>query len=110
MTKPLPEDEEFLSHYGVKGQKWGVRKRRNEAARKKQFSPANRARKMSEKDLKEAIARMELEKKYIDLSKGTTGAGKKYTRDILENSGKTAVGAAVGGVSAHVVKKILTKS
>jgi hypothetical protein len=52
---------------------------------------------------------MELEKKYVDLSRGTSGAGKKYARDILENSGKTLVGAAVGGIGGHLVKRELKK-
>lgn len=125
MNSPLVEDIQFLQHHGVKGMKWGVRnKRPDEAARAKRFGPSGtgrikgrskkatltgRAKRLNEEDLKKAIARMELEKRYVDLSRGTSGAGKRYTRDIIENSGKTAVGAAVGGVSAHLIKKALSK-
>lgn len=31
---------DFLAHYGKKGMKWGVRKRRNEAARAQKFGPS----------------------------------------------------------------------
>ena len=109
MGDALKEDVEFLKHYGTKGMRWGVRKRRNESARAKKFNATNRAKKLSDADLKTAIERMDLEKKYVDLSRGTSGAGKKYTREIIENSGKTVAGAVVGGVTGHLVKRALTK-
>lgn len=39
MTEPLPQDVEFLQHYGVKGMKWGVRSSRTtvETPRQKSF-------------------------------------------------------------------------
>lgn len=119
MAEPLVEDVAFLEHFGRKGMKWGVRKRRNEAERTERFRPktakerkaslTKRAKKLSDDDLKTAIGRMELEKKYVDLSKGTASTGKKYSRDLMENSGKTVVGAVVGGVTGHLVKNALTK-
>lgn len=121
MAEPLKEDVDFLEHHGVKGMRWGVRSpesrrrlggsgsSRRMKKRSEKSSARRKSKSLSNEQLKEAISRMELEKKYVDLSKGTSGAGKRYTSDLLSNSGKTAVGAVVGGVTGHYVKKALTK-
>lgn len=117
MSEPLAEDVAFLEHYGVKGMRWGVRrsnrsKKRSGSTPKKRRAPSaktlsNRAKRLSDEDLKDRISRMELEKKYIDLSRNTTGAGKKYTRELIESAGKTAAGGAVGAVTAHYINQKL---
>lgn len=96
----------ILEHHGVKGMKWGVRKKRNESARAKQFGSGKtrfkdaKVKDLSEEEINKRIKRMELEKRYSDLNKSKKKAGSDYVSTILSNSGKSAAGAAVGtGVS-----------
>lgn len=96
--------KDFLEHHGVKGMQWGKRKRRNEGDRAKTFGNKGakklKPKNLSDEEINKAIKRMELEKKYTQLSKGRVGAGKDYATGIMSNSGKAAAGAAVGtGVS-----------
>lgn len=96
--------DDFLSHYGVKGMKWGVRRSGGSSSGKKVTSSRARAKRMSDDELKTAVARLELEKKYIDLNAHTSAAGKKYAKNLLDQAGKVAVGAAVGAVVGAAVK------
>jgi len=103
----MMDAEEFLDHHGVKGQKWGVRKRRNEAARKAKFQkPAGR---LSDDKLKERIKRMELEKRYTDLNAPVKSEGKKYASELLKNSGKAATGTVVGTTISFAVGTALKR-
>lgn len=108
--------EEFLDHHGVKGQKWGVRKRRNESARAKAFGGGSKTRfkdakvkTLSEDEINKRIKRLELEKKYSELNKSQVKAGKDYASGILSNSGKAAAGAAVGTGVSFLVGRALKK-
>lgn len=66
---------DFLEHYGVKGQKWGVRKRRNESARKKSFGGSkkrktqeNPLKNISDRELQQIVNRMNMEQQYARLT------------------------------------------
>ena len=89
----------FLSHYGVKGMKWGVRKDRRakaKAARKKggaaKKSGAGKrtydARKLSNSELKRVVTRMELEKRYKDLNQPKKEKGGSFVKKQLKSFGK----------------------
>ena len=85
-------DNNSLTHWGIKGMKWGVRRYQNKdggltpAGRKrysqKTDSPPERGtikknpKRMTETELKDRIARLELEKKVKDLEKGEPSRGK----------------------------------
>jgi len=109
---------EFLEHHGVKGMKWGVRRRRNESARAKTFGNKGSSKtkfkdkkvsELSEEEINKRIKRLELEKRYNDLNKGTVESGKSYATGILSNSGKSAAGAAVGTGVSFLVGRALKK-
>ena len=107
------EVSEFLEHFGVKGQKWGVRRseRRLAAARKVKESAsedANRAgeafgklhrtgiHSLSNAELKSVVDRMQLEQSFarvapVSKKKRALRAGGKFAGDILVGVGKTQI-------------------
>lgn len=131
-------DNNTLTHWGIKGMKWGVRRFQNKdggltPAGKKRYSsdgdsnddskkttsstPAKKTVKnMTDDELRERIARLDLEKRYKDLVKSTTQQpstrGKDFVMDVLEKSGKNiatqlatyAMGTAVNKAFAKAFK------
>lgn len=103
-----------LYHHGVLGMKWGVRKARKTSVSSKRTAKKNddtprglkkllkknekveksrkkSVREFTDDELREKISRLELEKKYKDLSKANAPAqskGKVFVMDVLEKSGK----------------------
>ena len=90
----------YLSHYGVKGMKWGVRKQVNKPNRTRAVSE------MSNRELQEYINRKSLEQQYMRLSASRSfinrfgskfvsrledqivNAGAKFALDSLKKIGK----------------------
>lgn len=122
-----------LTHYGVLGMKWGVRryqnkdgtltsvgKRRLDKERKKakvsdKQSATTKMKEMTDSELKERIARLELEKRYMDLLKGAektkVNKGKAFVMDVIERSGQNiatqlatyALGKAVNKMAGSTI-------
>ena len=64
-------------------------KTESEAKPEEQTVPKRKSvKKMTEPELRERIARLELEKKCNELEANTTSRGKKFVMDVLEQSGK----------------------
>lgn len=114
-----------LAHYGVKGMKWGIRRDRRKTGsskRKKKAKIRNKraiekqkrriqrkgAREMSDAELKKRIERLELEKKYKDLSERDTDPGKTIIKKILSDSGQTVAKNATSGAMAYAMKVALS--
>lgn len=81
---------EELSHAGVKGMKWGVRRSDKElaAARAKATSDAKG---MSDTDLRAKINRIQMEKQYIDLVAPlpkTSAKAENFAQKILKDTAK----------------------
>ena len=107
------DETAYLEHYGVKGMKWGVRKNRPSSGKKRRKGPVqiniNVGRKSNKKDSKEGIKgltdqellarvnRLNLEKRYRELSSPQKSAGKQFVTDVISQSGK------------EVAKKYVTK-
>lgn len=92
-----------LAHHGVKGMKWGVRKKRREEAHE-DYTRAHRktdVRTMSDKELRETNNRLQMEKQYRDLTQ-KSGKGKK-----LVNSYIATAGLITGVIGATVTYKKL---
>jgi len=102
---------EYLEHFGVKGQKWGVRRKRTN----QKPAPPD-VKKMSNEELKAAVARLQLERQFKDLSKNQnrtfTGHGAKFASEILKDVGKqhakklVVEGVAVIATGAVVAAKM----
>lgn len=102
-TEIVEKAESILAHYGVKGQKWGVRKASKPAGiGGRNYDTKNK----SNEELKKIIARMKLEQEYKELNKKATSEGKKIIHDILKNAPKAAAGAVITGL---VTKKVVSR-
>lgn len=79
--------ELFLAHYGVKGQKWGVRRRQSQAS--KDHATNRKLAAMSDQELQQRLNRIRMEKQYKDLEKSKIKKGHDTAKTVL------AVGATV---------------
>lgn len=82
-----------LYHYGILGMKWGRRK-----AKKKTVKD------MSDDEIKQAISRLELERRYKDLNPQQVSKGKQFVNDFLNKS----IIPAVTDASKTLAKDYLT--
>ena len=115
--------DDILSHHGVRGQKWGVRRSRSErgvsnlkrgAAHpvSEDATTANKAHAivkksgtaaLSNKDLQVLVSRMNLEKQFSSLKASQVNPGKKFAQDVLTNIAKQQVTAIA---SQALTKKV----
>lgn len=104
--KDIPEDE--LKHYGVLGQKWGIRKDPADAAvRKTRGSMVRNRRLLSDDQLAATVRRLEMEKKLKELAADDLAPGRMALNNTLGKIVGTALGAAAGVAGAAIVKQIL---
>jgi len=98
--------ESDLTHYGVKGMHWGIRKDRGSSASR----TANSIRDMADADLQKVVNRMRLEQQYRDMTANpAVKTGKKQvakyanqTLNLVISTALTAtIGAAVKGYFAN---------
>lgn len=100
---------EFLDHHGVRGMKWGVRKRRNESKRSRTFGskgkkPVDPLKDMSDKDLREILNRMQMEQQYRSLTTSRRkNAGAEFAKSIALNVARTQ---ATNAVNAQIAKAL----
>lgn len=87
----------ILSHYGVKGMKWGVRRSKSQLERAAKQRTGKSIKDMSDDELRAVVNRMNLEQQYSRLSSGK-GSGR--------NRGLTQAGATfVGGIALNVLRQ-----
>lgn len=105
--------DEFLSHYGKKGMKWGVRRSRSKQEtkiREGRKKILRNRRRLSDIDLKNHIERINNEKKLKDLINEDLKPGRTVAKKILSESGQRVsrtvlTGAALYGVKVAVSRK-----
>lgn len=125
----MKADNNYLEHHGIKGMKWGVRrtkaqlgykvgfrKKKKKSEESKDTKSENQNKKtskkksksvkdMSDEELRAKINRLEMEKRYRDLSSKDVSKGKKFTSRVMNNM----VLPAVEDVSRQLIKSAITK-
>lgn len=122
-----------LYHHGIQGQKWGKRngppyplegagkpglpKKEHRNSDKKDSDKEKKVHKssssMTDEELREAINRMELERRYRqlykDLNPPKVNKGKKFVMDVLEKSGKNIAEQATTYALGKLINKAASK-
>lgn len=121
-----------LFHYGVLGQRWGIRRNKSSGGSLKSRLSAHYQRSVEQKygksstdskvakslkkkrlnelsndELKKLTTRMQLEKQYKDLKRSNASAGKKFVTDILRDSGKNVATSYVTKILGNQVDSLL---
>lgn len=117
--------EYYLSHHGVKGMKWGIRKARSSSgtrrkrtinltipkrkkvktAKPEKFKKAKRkkVKDMSEAELQEHINRLKLERQVKDIKRQNTGEARAMVKDIFKNSFRSAATATTTQIMKYAM-------
>jgi hypothetical protein len=118
-----------IKHHGIKGQKWGVRRFQNKdgtltsAGRKRQkrdegpihedYSKSHNTKSvksMSDKELRDRINRLNMERQYAQLTASEKSIGKKMVSDILLNVGKELAKEYLKNYAKKSIDEALKKS
>lgn len=101
------DTEDFLSHYGVKGMKWGKRNKRTQKESReisKRKKIASKRRTLSDKEIETYIGRLEKEKKLKSLIEDDLSPGKKVAKQIMSDTGQKVVKTVATGAALYAIK------
>ena len=107
----IKEEDVVITHYGVLGMKWGVRKgpSADTKVRRDRAKMHKNRRTMSDSDIKRAVSRMQMEKKLKTLVEEDIAPGRFAAKEFLSKTGAAFVGAVAGAAGAALVKSYLAK-
>lgn len=100
---------EYLKHFGVKGQKWGVRRNRSKSSSSTQRTHFSKApSKLSDAQLAKRIKRMETEKRFNELNRKDISEGRKFVNEVMKSTGRRVATTVLTGTSLLVIKGALS--
>ena len=102
--------EDILSHHGVKGQKWGVRRKSKKTSSDFKKTVPHRGKRPSElsnKQLKAVNERISLEQSYSRLNPKKTQRGKASAQNILATAGIAV--AAYNTLNSPAAKALISR-
>ena len=111
-------DDDMIAHYGVKGQRWGIRKAatrggtppskrkpKKEADNKGEAPKKKTVKDLSDSELREGINRLLMEKQYAQLT--TPAKAESVVSSVLKNSGKAIAGQVITQVGTAYLSKAI---
>jgi hypothetical protein len=106
-------ESQTLKHVGVKGMRWGVRRKRSRKASSDYTSSRKLAKKkvseLSNEELKKLNNRLELERKFATMNPSTTGKGKKLVSKYLSNFGNQVANALIQKTATATAEALFEK-
>lgn len=109
-----------LAHYGILGQKWGIRRFQNKdgtrtaAGKKRAAENSDKNKELSDDELRQRVNRLQLEKQYRELSESLNSKkvskGKSFVMGVLERSGSNIATQAVTYAMGTAVNKFFGKN
>jgi len=112
----MKEVDDILAHYGVKGMRWGHRttspasEDHTRTAAAKSQAKTDGLKTLSNKQLQEAINRMNLEQQFKRLNPSKTEKGLRFAADLLLGVGKQQLIRVVSDVAGKQVDKAIKKN
>lgn len=108
---------DYIVHWGIKGQKWGVRRYQNadgtytEAGKKRRQGIRDEVSNMSDEELKKRIDRAVNEEKYITVMQSIVSktSKPKYFRNIIKDIGGNTLKNIGGQLAVYLVGQGINK-
>lgn len=107
-----------LTHYGILGMKWGVRRSQAQLSRAKGSSKSSSSEQkknvkdMSDDELRRTVNRLQMEKQYSQLSSSNVSKGREYASKIIK-AGTTVAAVTTTAITlynnANKIKEIVSK-
>jgi len=130
MARITDSSDQFLAHYGIPGMKWGKRKAKGNMSKSEFLNPKatpfprtrppytpkgvtdlspKPIKKITDKELRERLNRIQMETQYKDLTEGKTEAPKSKVKsaiDNMEKGHKVVKGALTVAKTAQAIHKL----